>query len=87
MRAAVDRTRRGARDQASRRRQAVRVRRARIRPVGSIPRLAIVDLLLSFLAQEEWRWSFSHEFGMVRSFSQGGRIAVRFAGAIGRTVW
>jgi oligopeptide/dipeptide ABC transporter ATP-binding protein len=46
-------------------------------------RLAILDLLLSF--QEERRLAYlfiSHDFGVVRYFTQGGRIVVMFYGVI-----
>ncbi|HEX4216653.1 MAG TPA: ABC transporter ATP-binding protein [Candidatus Dormibacteraeota bacterium] len=46
-------------------------------------RLAILDLLLSFQREHELAFLFiSHDFGVVRYFTQGGRIAVMFYGVI-----
>jgi oligopeptide/dipeptide ABC transporter ATP-binding protein len=46
-------------------------------------RVAILDLLLSFRKQRELAYLFiSHDFGVVRYFSQGGRVIVMFYGVI-----
>lgn len=46
-------------------------------------RVAILDLLLSFQKERGFGFAFiSHDFGVVRYFAQGGRIAVMFFGYI-----
>ncbi len=46
-------------------------------------RLAILDLLLSFREQRQLAYLFiSHDFGVVRYFSQAGRIVVMFYGVL-----
>ena len=46
-------------------------------------RLAILDLLLSFQTERQIAFLFiSHDFGVVRYFTQGGRIAVMFYGVV-----